>query len=193
MKTEISRVFRKNALVFWRNPIFRENRFFAKFRDKQDNIDLNIVFAAPLSGGPFRPGGAGRAPPPPTPPPPRPARRPGAGGGGGGGGGGVRAVGAGGGVDAPGPANAPPHAAGRIRGGRSSPVCGRGWSGAFRTLAGRGVKKLTQVLPLSLFFYTFTCFFYDKVKFARAFPPPCRGRKGVRSGERLLKTNLISK
>jgi hypothetical protein len=27
MKTEISRVFRKNALVFWRNPIFRENRF----------------------------------------------------------------------------------------------------------------------------------------------------------------------
>ena len=55
MKTEISRVFRKNALVFWRNPIFRENRFFAKFRDKQDNIDLNIVFAAPLSGGPFRP------------------------------------------------------------------------------------------------------------------------------------------
>ena len=49
MKTEISRVFRKNALVFWRNPIFRENRFFAKFRDKQDNIDLNIVFAAPLS------------------------------------------------------------------------------------------------------------------------------------------------
>ena len=38
MKTEISRVFRKNALVFWRNPIFRENRFFAKFRDKQDNI-----------------------------------------------------------------------------------------------------------------------------------------------------------
>lgn len=57
MKTEISRVFRKNALVFWRNPIFRENRFFAKFRDKQDNIDLNIVFAAPLSGGPFRPAG----------------------------------------------------------------------------------------------------------------------------------------
>ena len=57
MKTEISRVFRKNALVFWRNPIFRENRFFAKFRDKQDNIDLNIVFAAPLSGGSFRPSG----------------------------------------------------------------------------------------------------------------------------------------
>ena len=83
MKTEISRVFRKNALVFWRNPIFRENRFFAKFRDKQDNIDLNIVFAAPLSGGSFRP-------------------------------------------------------------------------------AGRGVKKLTQVLPLSLFFYTFTCFFTIK-------------------------------
>lgn len=154
MKTEISRVFRKNTLVFWRNPIFRENRFFAKFRDKQDNIDLNIVFAAPLSGGPFRPGGAG---------------------------------------DAPGPGNRPPHAAGRIRGRWPSPVCGRGWSGAFRTLAGRGVKKLTQVLPLSLFFYTFTCFFYDKVKFARAFPPPCRGRKGVRSGERLLKTNLISK
>ena len=102
MKTEISRVFRKNALVFWRNPIFRENRFFAKFRDKQDNIDLNIVFAAPLS------------------------------------------------------------AAGRIRGGRPSPVCGKGWSGAFRTLAGRGVKKLTQVLPLSLFFYTFTCFFTIK-------------------------------
>ena len=49
MKTEISWVFRKNALVFWRNPIFRENRFFAKFRDKQDNIDLNGVFAAPLS------------------------------------------------------------------------------------------------------------------------------------------------
>ena len=62
MKTEISRVFRKNALVFWRNPIFRENRFFAKFRDKQDNIDLNIVFAAPLSGGSFRPAGAGRLP-----------------------------------------------------------------------------------------------------------------------------------
>ena len=48
MKTEISRVFRKNVLVFWRNPIFRENRFFAKFRNKQDNIDLNIVFAAQL-------------------------------------------------------------------------------------------------------------------------------------------------
>lgn len=55
MKTEISRVFRKNALVFWRNPIFRENRFFAKFRDKQDNIDLNGVFAAPLSEELFRP------------------------------------------------------------------------------------------------------------------------------------------
>ena len=146
MKTEISRVFRKNALVFWRNPIFRENRFFAKFRDKQDNIDLNIVFAAPLSGGSFRPSGPAMRPAPET-----------------------------------------------VRRGRPSPVCGRGWCGAFRTLAGRGVKKLTQVLPLSLFFYTFTCFFYDKVKFARAFPPPCRGRKGVRSGERLLKTNLISK
>ena len=55
MKTEISRVFRKNALVFWRNPIFRENRFFAKFRDKQDNIALNGVFAAPLSEERFRP------------------------------------------------------------------------------------------------------------------------------------------
>ena len=64
MKTEISRVFRKNALVFWRNPIFRENRFFAKFRDKQDNIDLNIVFAAPLSGGPFRPAGPAMRPAP---------------------------------------------------------------------------------------------------------------------------------
>ena len=82
--------------------------------------------------------------------------------------------------------------AGRIRGGRPSPVCGRGWSGAFRTLAGRGVKKLTQVLPLSLFFYTFTCFFYDKVKFARAFPPPCRGRKGVRSGERSVEVTLVA-
>ena len=66
MKTEISRVFRKNALVFWRNPIFRENRFFAKFRDKQDNIDLNIVFAAPLSGGPFRPAGPAMRPAPET-------------------------------------------------------------------------------------------------------------------------------
>ena len=66
MKTEISRVFRKNALVFWRNPIFRENRFFAKFRDKQDNIDLNIVFAAPLSGGPFRPSGPAMRPAPET-------------------------------------------------------------------------------------------------------------------------------
>ena len=28
--------------------------FFAKFRDKQDNIDLNIVFAAPLSGANVR-------------------------------------------------------------------------------------------------------------------------------------------
>ena len=76
MKTEISRVFRKNALVFWRNPIFRENRFFAKFRDKQDNIDLNIVFAAPLSGGPFRPAGPAKRPAPETRPPPRPARTP---------------------------------------------------------------------------------------------------------------------
>ena len=66
MKTEISRVFRKNALVFWRNPIFRENRFFAKFRDKQDNIDLNIVFAAPLSGGSFRPSGPAMRPAPET-------------------------------------------------------------------------------------------------------------------------------
>jgi len=66
MKTEISRVFRKNALVFWRNPIFRENRFFAKFRDKQDNIDLNIVFAAPLSGGSFRPAGPAMRPAPET-------------------------------------------------------------------------------------------------------------------------------
>ena len=64
MKTEISRVFRKNALVFWRNPIFRENRFFAKFRDKQDNIDLNGVFAAPLSEELFRP--AVRAAPKPS-------------------------------------------------------------------------------------------------------------------------------
>ena len=55
VKVEISWVFRKNTLVFWRNPIFCKNRFFAKFRDKQDNIGLNIVFAAPLSGGLFRP------------------------------------------------------------------------------------------------------------------------------------------
>ena len=112
MKTEISRVFRKNALVFWRNPIFRENRFFAKFRDKQDNIDLNIVFAAPLSGGSFRPSGPAMRPAPET----------------------VR---------------------------RTRP--------AVAAAAGR--------LPYA----------------AGAVPPPGRGRKGVRSGERLLKTNLISK
>ena len=40
--------------------------FFAKFRDKQDNIDLNIVFAAPLSGGSFRPSGPAMRPAPET-------------------------------------------------------------------------------------------------------------------------------
>lgn len=66
MKTEISRVFRKMHSFFGEIRFFRENRFFAKFRDKQDNIDLNIVFAAPLSGGSFRPAGPAMRPAPET-------------------------------------------------------------------------------------------------------------------------------
>ena len=55
MKTEISRVFRKNALVFLAKSDFCENRFFLQNSgDKQDNIDLNGVFAAPLSEELFR-------------------------------------------------------------------------------------------------------------------------------------------
>ena len=66
MKTEISRVFRKNALVFWRNPIFRENRFFEKFRDILDINDLKLVFAAPRAGGSVRPAGPAMRPAPET-------------------------------------------------------------------------------------------------------------------------------